>query len=39
MREQGIFMAPSAFEANMLSFAHSDEDFARALDAARNVKF
>ena len=39
MREQGIFMAPSAFEANMLSFAHTDEDFARALDAARHVKF
>ena len=39
MREQGIFMAPSAFEANMLSFAHSEEDFAKALDAARNVKF
>ena len=39
MREQGIFMAPSAFEANMLSFAHSDNDFARALEAARHVKF
>ena len=39
MREQGMFMAPSAFEANMLSFAHSDEDFAKALDAARRVKF
>ncbi len=39
MREQGIFMAPSAFEANMLSFAHSDEDFAKALEAARHVKF
>ena len=39
MRAQGIFMAPSAFEANMLSFAHSEEDFAKALDAARNVKF
>ena len=39
MRAQGIFMAPSAFEANMLSFAHSDEDFAKALDAARHVKF
>ena len=39
MREQGIFMAPSAFEANMLSFAHTDEDFAMALDAARHVKF
>ena len=39
MRAQGIFMAPSAFEANMLSFAHSDEDFEKALDAARKVKF
>ena len=39
MREQGIFMAPSAFEANMLSFAHSEEDFAKALEAARRVKF
>ena len=39
MRAQGIFMAPSAFEANMLSFAHSEEDFAKALDAARSVKF
>lgn len=39
MREQGIFMAPSAFEANMLSFAHTDEDFSKALDAARRVKF
>ena len=39
MREQGIFMAPSAFEANMLSFAHTDDDFERALDAALRVKF
>ncbi len=39
MREQGIFMAPSAFEANMLSFAHTDEDFEKALEAARHVKF
>ena len=39
MRAQGIFMAPSAFEANMLSFAHSEEDFAKALEGARNVKF
>jgi len=39
MREKGIFMAPSPFEANMLSFAHTDEDFARALDAARSVAF
>lgn len=39
MREQGIFMAPSAFEANMLSFAHTEEDFAKALEAARRVRF
>ena len=39
MREQGIFMAPSAFEANMLSFAHSEDDFSKALEAARRVKF
>ncbi len=39
MRAQGIFMAPSAFEANMLSFAHTDEDFARTLEAARRVSF
>ncbi len=39
MRARGIFMAPSAFEANMLSFAHSDEDFKKALDAAKKVKF
>lgn len=39
MRNQGIFMAPSAFEANMLSFAHSESDFARALEAARHVAF
>ncbi len=39
MREQGIFMAPSPFEANMLSFEHTDDDFAMALDAAKRVKF
>lgn len=39
MRDQGIFMAPSAFEANMVSFAHSEEDFRKALDAAEKLKF
>ena len=39
MREQGIFMAPSAFEANMLSFAHSEDDFSNAVEAARRVSF
>ena len=39
MREQGIYLAPSAFETGMVSFVHTDEDFARALDAARRVTF
>ena len=51
MRAQGIFMAPSAFQAvlnklhaagyetGMVSFVHSDDDFTRALDAARAVRF
>ncbi len=38
MREKGIFMAPSPFEANMLSFAHTEDDFSRALDAARSIR-
>ncbi len=39
MRAQGIYLAPSGFETGMVSFAHSDEDFNRALDAARKVLF
>ncbi|MDD6088402.1 MAG: glutamate-1-semialdehyde 2,1-aminomutase [Desulfovibrionaceae bacterium] len=39
MRKQGIYLAPSAFEANMISFAHSDEDFNMALDAAKHLTF
>lgn len=39
MRDQGIFLAPSAFEANMVSFAHEDADFEAALRAARAVRF
>ena len=39
MRAQGIYLAPSAFETGMVSFAHSEDDFAAALDAARFVKF
>lgn len=39
MREQGIYLAPSAFETGMVSFAHSEDDFARTLDAARRVCF
>ncbi len=39
MREQGIYLAPSAFETGMVSFAHTEDDFGRALDAARRVRF
>ncbi len=39
MRRQGIYLAPSAFETGMVSFAHTDDDFARALEAARKVNF
>ncbi|MDL2210162.1 glutamate-1-semialdehyde 2,1-aminomutase [Desulfovibrio sp. OttesenSCG-928-O18] len=33
MRKNGIALAPSAFEAAMVSFAHSDEDLAQTLKA------
>ena len=39
MREQGIYLAPSGYECAFTSFAHSDEDLERTLDAARNVRF
>ena len=39
MRRQGIFLAPSGFETGMVSFAHTDDDFNKALDAARKVSF
>ena len=35
MLERGIYLAPSAFEAGFLSCAHSEEDIAATLDAAR----
>lgn len=37
MRAQGIYLAPAAFEAAMMSFAHSEDDLTRTLDAARAV--
>lgn len=37
MLEHGVFLAPSAFEAGFLSSAHSDEDIAATLDAARTA--
>ena len=39
MRKSGIYLAPSAFETGMVSFAHTDEDFDRALEATKKVKF
>ncbi|MGE4538028.1 MAG: glutamate-1-semialdehyde 2,1-aminomutase [Desulfovibrio sp.] len=39
MRAAGVFLAPSAFECVFTSFAHTEDDFARTLDAARSVKF
>ncbi|MBV2130684.1 glutamate-1-semialdehyde 2,1-aminomutase [Arsukibacterium indicum] len=34
MLQQGIYLAPSAFEAGFLSLAHSDDDLAATIDAA-----
>jgi glutamate-1-semialdehyde 2,1-aminomutase len=35
MRERGIFLPPSQFEAAFLSLAHSDDDVAQIIQAAR----
>lgn len=35
MREHGVYLAPSAFEAGFLSMAHDDAVIAATLDAAR----
>lgn len=35
MLDEGIYLAPSAFEAGFMSVAHRDEDIQRTLDAAR----
>jgi glutamate-1-semialdehyde 2,1-aminomutase len=34
MRDNGIFLAPSAFETAMVSFCHTDADFNATLEAA-----
>ena len=39
MRAHGIYLAPSGYETGMVSFVHTDEDFSKALDAARKVIF
>ena len=37
MRDQGVYIAPSQFEALFLSAAHSDEDVDATISAAENV--
>lgn len=37
MLDQGVYLAPSAFEAGFVSSTHSDEDIANTLDAAEKV--
>lgn len=38
MLENGIYAAPSQFEAMFVSFAHSDEDIDRTVDAIKSFK-
>jgi glutamate-1-semialdehyde 2,1-aminomutase len=33
MLSSGVFLPPSQFETNFVSFAHSDEDIERTLEA------
>jgi glutamate-1-semialdehyde 2,1-aminomutase len=35
MLEEGVYLAPSAFEAGFVSAAHSDDDIQRTINAAR----
>jgi glutamate-1-semialdehyde 2,1-aminomutase len=37
MLDEGVYLAPSAFEAGFVSIAHSDEDIEATLDAAERV--
>ncbi|MFA5983722.1 MAG: glutamate-1-semialdehyde 2,1-aminomutase [Methylococcaceae bacterium] len=37
MLEQGVYLAPSAFEAGFVSAAHTDEDLDRTLDIAEAI--
>ncbi len=39
MRAAGINLAPSAFECAFTSFAHTEEDYGKTLDAVRTAKF
>ena len=37
MLEQGVYFAPSAYEAGFMSIAHGEKEIARTLEAARQV--
>jgi glutamate-1-semialdehyde 2,1-aminomutase len=37
MRERGVYLAPSAFEAGFVSSAHGEAEIARTVDAARDA--
>lgn len=37
MLAEGVYLAPSAFEAGFVSLAHTDEDICQTLDAAEKV--
>ncbi|MGE0114769.1 MAG: glutamate-1-semialdehyde 2,1-aminomutase [Steroidobacteraceae bacterium] len=37
MLDEGVYLAPSAFEAGFVSAAHSEQDIADTLEAARHV--
>ena len=38
LRKAGVYVAPSAFEAAMVSFAHTQEDFDKTLEAVHSLK-
>lgn len=38
MRKNGVNLAPSAFECTFTSFAHTEEDYSKALEAAKSFK-
>jgi glutamate-1-semialdehyde 2,1-aminomutase len=37
MLEEGVYLAPSAFEAGFVSAAHSDEDIQKTISAAKKI--
>ena len=37
MLDEGVYLAPSAFEAAFVSAAHGDDEISKTLEAARKV--